>query len=200
MSNKSRWTREEELKLIKSISTGESLDILSIKHGRTSSAIELRLKKIIYENAIGGKSMENISKLLNIPEEKIRQYFYSYKEFNEKHGGLIDAIHMPPDNPTPLPIPVPMQFGGNNYMKNQMNNQMNNQIIGGRLNQGSFTENKFEKFEEKLKKLELENKILKLVVDNKDLTLKLNRLIKDGKVDKSIKGVIKSIRKSKEIL
>ena len=168
MSNKSRWTREEELTLIKDVADGKSLDVIATKHGRSASAMELRLKKIIYENASSGKSLESISKLLKLSEDKVRQYFYSYKEFKEKHTGLVD------DAP----------FAD---------------IHAGGAKLGLVNENpKVEKIEGKLKKLELENKILRLIVENKDLTHKLNRLIKDGKVDKSIKSLIKAIRKTGE--
>jgi len=53
-----------------------------------------------------------------------------------------------------------------------------------------------DRIELKLKKLELENRILQLVVENKDLTHKLNRLIKEGRVDKSVKDLIKVVRKT----
>lgn len=158
MSNKQRWDKEEELKLINSISSGETLENIAIKHNRSTSAIELRLKKIIYENCISGKSLESIAKLLNMTVDKIRQYFYSYKEFREKHTGVVDDVIIPSD-------------------KNKQN-----------------IDNKLDKISSTFKKLETENKILRLIVENKELTHKLNKLIKDGKVDKSIKTILKILR------
>ncbi len=188
MSNKSRWTREEELTLIKDIADGQTLDMIATKHGRSTSAMELRLKKIIYENASSGKSLEYISKLLKLSEDKVRQYFYSYKEFKEKHTGLVDDV-IPSNVPSNVPV-VNSQTGG-------FNTSGPNPNIGLNLSTNSKKE-KVDKIEGKLKKLELENKILRLIVENKDLTHRLNKLIKEGKVDKSIKGLIKTIRKSGE--
>ncbi len=56
--------------------------------------------------------------------------------------------------------------------------------------------NNMDKIESKLRKLEVENRILKLVVENKDLTNQLNKLIEEGKIDSSIKQLIKVVRKS----
>lgn len=172
MSNKSRWTRDEELNLIKDISAGVSLEKLAEKHNRSISAIELRLKKIIYENMLAGKSLDMISKLLNISEDKTRQYFYSYKEFKEKHTGLVDDINI------------------SNKIDNE--EKQNVEIQSG----GKSSNEKMDKIKSKLKKMEEENKIIKLIVENKELTHKLNKLIKDGKLDESVKKLIKIIRKS----
>jgi hypothetical protein len=179
MSNKSRWTREEELNLIKDISLGTTLDSLAIKHNRSVSAMELRLKKIIYENASEGKSLESISKLLNIPEDKVRQYFYSYKEFREKHTGLVDDV-----------IPVI-----NNQSKSNDIHQSKSEQTGG--SKGGSDE-KMNKIKSKLRKMEEENRIIKLIVENKELTHKLNKLIKEGKLDESVKKLIKILRKTKK--
>jgi len=168
MSNKSRWTNEEELNLVKDISAGISLDMLAQKHNRSVSAIELRLKKIIYGNVSSGKTIQQISKLLKLPEDKVTQHYYSYKDFKEKH------------DVSTMPVPNQIQAGG--ATKITINEPDN------------FSNKKLDKIETKLKKIELENKILRLIVENKDLTHKLNRLIKEGKVDKSIKNLIKVVR------
>jgi len=179
MSNNLRWTREEELNLIKDISTGESLEKLATKHNRSVSAVELRLKKIIYENATAGKSLEDLAKLLNIPIDKIRQYFYSYKEFREKHTGAVDAV-IPP-----LP-PAKTESVQNIAISNQQP-----VVLAGGGNE------KMNKIKSRLRKMEEENRIIKLIVENKELTHKLNKLIKEGKLDESVKKLIKILRKSK---
>jgi len=84
-----RWSKEEELKLIKSISKGKSIESLATEHKRTNTAIELRLKKIIYENIMSGKDSRYLSKMLSLPEEQIENYFNSYKDFYEKNKQLI---------------------------------------------------------------------------------------------------------------
>ena len=90
--SKNRWTKEEEVGLIKDIASGINIDVISQKNNRSTSAIELRLKKIIYENVSSGKNIDEISKILNIHVEKTRQYFYSYKDFKEKHMGIVDNV------------------------------------------------------------------------------------------------------------
>ena len=190
MSNKSRWTHEEELNLIKDISSGATLDSLATKHNRSISAMELRLKKIIYENASTGKSLDSISKLLNIPEDKVRQYFYSYKEFREKHTGLIDDI-----------IPT-IKSSSNHQSKFSGSKGSDNRSSGskGSDNQSGGSKgsssNKLDKIKSKLRKMEEENRIIKLIIENKELTHKLNKLIKDGKLDEGVKNLIKVLRKS----
>lgn len=180
MSNKSRWTSEEELNLVKDISTGISIEILAQKHNRPITAIELRLKKIIYGNVSSGKTIQQISKLLNLPEDKITQHYYSYKDYKEKYENIIDTHKQSAK-------PIDLQHGqsGGNITKEHNNIPKE---------QGFFNDRKLDKIDTKLKKIELENKILRLIVENKDLTHKLNRLIKDGKVDKSIKNLIKVVR------
>lgn len=76
-----KWNNDEELKLIKDISNGVSMDVIAGKHNRSVNAIQLRLEKIIYENIISGKSVETLGRLLNLSNDKIEQYNTSYKNF-----------------------------------------------------------------------------------------------------------------------
>jgi len=179
-NSRSRWTREEELELIKNISNKVSFTDIATKHNRSVSAIELRLKKIIYENVTSGKQFETISKLLNIDIDKIKQYYYSYKEFSEKHDQQLEQ-----------PVITNNQQINTNNLENINKFNMDNIFSPKYVQSGG---NKLNKIERKLKKLELENKILHLIVENKEMTHKLNKLIKDGKVDKSVKKLIKTVR------
>lgn len=178
MSDKPRWTKEEELKLIRSVSLGNNFDKIGIDHNRTSSDVELRLKKIIYENMSGGAKSDQIVKLLNMSPDKVNLYYYSYKDLKEKQQSNqnIDRIET---NKI-----VTKEYSANNSIDNFQQGVQN----GGR--------HSIERIELKLKKLELENRILQLVVENKDLTHKLNKLIKEGRVDKSVKDLIKTVRKT----
>ena len=81
-----RWNKEEETNLLKDISKGKSFDDLANKYNRSSNGLELRLKKIIYEFAIKNNSVSKMSKILNIDENKLIEYYYNYKEFLEKNG------------------------------------------------------------------------------------------------------------------
>ena len=76
-----RWSNDEELKFINSIKKGMSFEELSTKHNRSVSALELRLKKIIYDNIVKGKSKNKIASLLNINIIKLEQYYNSYVDF-----------------------------------------------------------------------------------------------------------------------
>ena len=164
-NNNTRWTQDEELKLIKDISGGASFNNLSDSYGRSADTIELRFKRIIYDNVSNGKSIEDISTVLGIGEDKLRQYYYSYKDFLEKKGGGGNNTNINIDNKDNI---IPISHGG-----------------GHKSNH---------KIKDKLKRLEYENKIMKLFLENEELTHKLNKLIKNGKLDKSIKDYIKSLR------
>ena len=81
-----RWTLEEEKKLIKAVKHGENLDNLAKEFNRSENALELRIKKIIYDTIAEKKSLKSVAKTLNFTEDKVKQYFYSYKDMMEKKG------------------------------------------------------------------------------------------------------------------
>ena len=83
-----RWTSKEELKFIKGVSRGKTFEQLSLKHDRSVSALELRLKKIIFDSINKKISANEISRMLNIPVDKVNQYYYSYTDFLESKGQL----------------------------------------------------------------------------------------------------------------
>jgi hypothetical protein len=88
-----RWTLEEEKKLISAVKKGGSLEIMAKEFGRSENALELRIKKIIYDTVAENKPIDLIAKSLKITEDKTKQYFYSYKEMLEKKGKkTIDLI------------------------------------------------------------------------------------------------------------
>ena len=95
-----RWTNEEESKLLKSISSGKTCKELCGGFNRSENALELRLKKIIFENISNGKPADRISTLLNMPKDKIMQHYYSYKDYIDKqtnktqNGGEINNINL----------------------------------------------------------------------------------------------------------
>ncbi len=177
-----RWTFQEESKLLKLVSSGKSYKELSGGFNRSENALELRVKKIVYENISNNKSPEKISELLNMPKDKVMQYYYSYKDHLEREqkmaGGnvsakdteksqskldtglsKIDNLSRLSQNPS-KPV-KPIEFNNNN------NN--NNNKIGG-----SYTSEKLEKLE----KLELQNKKMKLLLENHILKHKLAKLFK----------------------
>jgi hypothetical protein len=199
----SKWTREEEHELVKDISQGFQFDHIAIKKGRSASAIELRLKKIIYENVMSGKTFETLSKVLKMDSEKLRQYFYSYKDFKEKHTGQIEDIAGQKSNNSDIYIKkthvseIPASTNLFSKIQHDIDKIGNN---GHAQHGGQHTKSdnvSISGLENKIKKLELENKLIGLVVENKNLNTQLNKLVKEGKVDKSIKTTIKNIRGGK---
>jgi hypothetical protein len=185
MSNE-KWTAEEELDLIKNIANGLNIDLIAQKHNRSNSAIELRLKRIIFENINNKISPENISKLLKLDIDKIKQYYYSYKEFKEKHSKNIHPINLiDPINQTNL------NQSNNIELKIESKNNLDNLNLEKIFHEPSSSE----KLNLKLKKIKTENEILNLVIENKKLKEQLDKLIQEGKVDPSIKLLIKYLRK-----
>lgn len=153
-----RWTLEEESKLLKLIASGKSYKEFSGGFNRSENALELRVKKIIYENISNKKSVSKISELLNMPSEKVMQYYYSYKDHLERESKIKNIE----------------QSGGNNTEKiniskfdniNKFDN--NNKQEGG----NNMSLNKIEK-------LELENKKIKLLLENYLLKQKLSKFLK----------------------
>ena len=178
-----RWTFEEESKLLKLVSSGKTYKELSGGFNRSENALELRVKKIVYENISNNKSPEKISELLSIPKDKIMQYYYSYKDHLEREqklvGGNVTAVSEKSNskldnglskidnlsrlNQNPTKPVKPIEFNNNN------NNNNNNNKVGG-----SYTSDKLEKLE----KLELQNKKMKLLLENHVLKHKLAKLFK----------------------
>ncbi len=87
-----RWTEEEEHNLVKYISHGKKISDLANTFNRSENALSWRLKKIIYENMIHGKTVKNLSKLLNLPDDTINQYYYSYKDYISKKNKDVSNI------------------------------------------------------------------------------------------------------------
>jgi len=81
-----KWTLDEEKQLIKAIKHGKSFESLAKEFNRSENALELRIKKIIYDTISEKKSLKSIAKSLNFNEDKVKQYFYSYKDMMEKKG------------------------------------------------------------------------------------------------------------------
>jgi hydroxymethylpyrimidine pyrophosphatase-like HAD family hydrolase len=100
MENK-RWTQKNEMQLVHDLKDGETIENLASKYNREVGAVELRLKQIIYENVMKGKTIEKIATALNLSPEKVRSYFNSYKEFYERNQSLIENIET---KNSPIPI------------------------------------------------------------------------------------------------
>jgi hypothetical protein len=173
-----RWTHEEELKLIQSISNGKQFNVLSTEFGRTESALELRLKKIIYENIKGGKSPAFLSRSMNIPEDKINQYHYSFAEHLEKHvPKIINHVQPPPTLVDNVETKISQPFS---------NKPVHTIALVG----GDTRKNKLDRA---LTKLENENKIMCAVIENKNFREQINKMLKTGAIDKKTRKILKKM-------
>jgi len=169
-----RWTLEEESKLLKSISSGKTCKELCGGFNRSENALELRLKKIIFENISNGKSADRISTLLNMPKDKIMQHYYAYKDYIDKQqnkqqsGGDINVSEK-------INQPTKLEQINKNISNNNINNI--NNINGGNNN---------------LENLEIQNKKMKLLIENYVLKHKLSKILK-ARDNKLYKETIKTL-------
>ncbi len=88
------WSKQEELDLLKDISSNNHISTLTQKYGRSQNALELRLQKIIY-NIIVNKNISNIelSRRLNMPVEIVDNYFTLYKKRLDKNTLSTNNMH-----------------------------------------------------------------------------------------------------------
>ena len=173
-----RWTIEEESKLLKLIASGKTCRELSggsYNFNRSENALELRLKKIIYENINNNKSPDKISQLLNIPRDKIMQSYYSYKDYVEKQkqtGGVTDNDNNNNNNNNNKNLSV------SNNMSNKINNLQNNFNKQQYIKQNDIKQNGGDSMS--LDRIERQNRKMKLLLENYILKQKLSKLLKNN--------------------
>ncbi len=166
------WDKEEEKEFIKQIGEGRSMSDIAIKHERTETAMELRLKKIIYDNIEKGYSAEKLSKIIKLPQDKINQYYYEYKGFIEKKDKIKNS----------------KEEKLNEKKEETKISTMN--IIGGyQSEKKDISDNN----KDKMAILEKENRIMKEILDNIQMKNKINKLIDNGYLDKDIRRKIGKI-------
>jgi hypothetical protein len=176
------WTRDEEIKMADLVRQGVPFNVISQKNGRTIDENEKKLKEIIYENVIAGKSIKKVSQLLNLPEDKVDIYFKWYFEYrkNKYHDdGRVDIYEK-------------NKYHGDNRVdsdqyeddkhRNEHRDHRNSEI------------NKID-LEDRIEKIEMENRFIRCILENRSLHSKLNELIKRGDIKSNIKDVIANLRK-----
>lgn len=155
-----RWTKEEESKLLKNVQSGKTYTEMAGGFGRSENALEMRVKKIIYENITSGKTPSKISELLNIQSDKVMQYYYSYKEHidreNKQNGGNTEIEYNKIAKLENINVP-------------QNTQNMSSRQIGGTHHN------------DKLLKLREQNEKLKLLLENYILKDKLSKVMKTDK-------------------
>ena len=178
-----RWTLEEEKKLIKSVKNGTSLEIMSKEFGRSENALELRIKKIIYDTVAEKKSIDSIAKSLKITEDKTKQYFYSYKDMLEKNGKkTIDLI----------------ENGDKSNKKDSKKDRKTNRVdlktnrVDLKTNKVDLKTNKVDLKTNKpsyidIDKIKKQNEHMTIILKHIELKKEIKKLLSDGKIDKKLK-------------
>jgi len=154
-----RWEKNEEAILLKSIASGKSINDISQELQRGGNAVQLRLKKIIYDNLNENKSVNDISKVLNLPKEKITQYYYSYKEHQEKQEKIKEIKNN--------------NLNGGQQSTLNLNPIVNPNVIQPIIKTNENSQNGGSKIEQ----LELQNKQMKLIIENHILKRKLSKIL-----------------------
>ncbi len=165
------WTKEEEKKLLASIASGQPLENIALNHNRSKNAVELRLKKIIYDNVIKSSDTSSIinklASILKLPPDRINQYYYEYIGFIEKKQPI-----------------APQTLSQNSIQPNSI--QTNSIAQTQQLSQqgGIITQ------KNKIDIIQKENQIMKDILENIKMKNRIRKLIKDGKLNKKIKTKI----------
>lgn len=162
-----KWTKNEERELIRDISNGKSFKDIAHTHNRSETAVELRIKKIIYENIEKGLTPVKMAKILNLSESKVNQFYYEYKGFNEKkqNGGVSNLIDGETKDIKPTVIP-----------ENKADIKQDNKEV-------------------KINKLLRENELMKEIIDNIEMKRKINKYVKEGILGEDVKDIIRKYRK-----
>jgi len=171
------WTKETELLMIRDFVRIGDINIIAKKYNKTVGDIELRIKKIIYENIEYGKSREVIASKFKISIDKVNEYYNSYKNIIESKmkKELFDkpSIH---------------QSGGIDGYQ-QAIEEMKKEIVADTPVRPVVEEN-VDKLETIAKEIELRNKVMQLIIENKKLQEKIDELIENKKIDDSVKEIL----------
>jgi hypothetical protein len=171
-----RWTLDEEKLLIRTIKSGESLEKLSKELDRSENALELRVKKIIYDNIAANKPISSLSRNFNLPTDKIKQYFYSYKDMMDKKGKTtVDINENNEDNKD------------NKDNKDNRDNILSN--IERHVNKETDKErdkhnDKHKDKQKEISKIKMQNEKMETILKNIELKTELKKAIKANKLDK----------------
>ena len=189
-----RWTINEEKQLINDLTQSKSYQELAPKYNRTPNALELRVKKIVYDNITNNRTPEMVGGHLNLPVDKVKQYYYSYKEMLEKRGKPVSNIDFNKIGGNNI---GGNNIGGNNIgnninlSNNNNNNEVNNiskKIISKDIQNGG---NNIK--DDRLNSIMQENETFKEIINNIKMRHKLRKLLKAGKLSPEMKDILKNI-------
>lgn len=173
-----RWTVQEERNLIQDIKNNKSFQELAPKYNRSPNALELRIKKIVYDNISANKSIEMVGGHLNLPTDKVKQYFYSYKEMLEKRGNKPLAEGSFGNNNNNL---------DNNPKTNIIKEIKENSVVDKLVNQEGGDNN--------ISNIRNENEVFNDILKNVIMRKKLKKLLKEGKLNNNMKKILRNLLK-----
>lgn len=187
-----RWTLDEEKLLIKTIKSGESLEKLAKELDRSENALELRIKKIIYDNIAAEKPISTLSRNLNMPSDKIKQYFYSYKDMMDKKGKTT--------------VDIKEDIHSNNNKsdrgdRGERGDKPDNNVLSNiqrHVNKETDREKEKERDKHKDKqkeitKIKMQNEKIETILKNIELKMELKKAIKGNKLDKHQLKIFKDV-------
>lgn len=149
-----RWTKEEESKLLKYIQNGKTYSEMAGIFNRSENALEMRVKKIIYENIVAKKEPSKIASLLNMHSDKVMQYYYSYRDHLERESKQN--------------VGESRQISDANKLKQLENIQQHVRQDGGNTQS------------DKIVKLREQNEKLKLLLENYTLKEQVSKIMKNN--------------------
>ncbi len=184
-----RWTLDEEKLLIRTIKSGESLEKLAKELDRSENALELRIKKIIYDNIAAEKPISTLSRNLNMPSDKIKQYFYSYKDMMDKKGkttvDIKEDIHSNNDKSDR----GDRGYRGDKYDNNDnvlsnIQRHVNKEDERNKEREKEKERDKHKDKQKEITKIKMQNEKMETILKNIELKMELKKAIKSNKLDK----------------
>ena len=191
-----RRTLEEEKKLIKDVKNGLDISSLAKELNRSENALELRIKKIIYDSIAGSKSINVISRSLNLPEDKVKQYFYSYKDMMEKKGkNTVDIVENNNNNNNKkddvlsnIKLHVNEKKDSKGGSRKEHKRDSRKEHKGGSKKENSKEHSRID-----LDKLKRQNDKMETILKNVQLKNEIKKALKTNKLDKDEIKIVKDV-------
>jgi hypothetical protein len=171
-----RWSKDEKGKLLELYASGQNFEEIGASLDRSSNAIKLRIESIVYDNFSKGISLEMLTRLLKVDNEKLKQMYYSHKSFKEGRGETV--------------VDINFDVGSVKSAKSKYSIfERDDNIVPKKIKKGDVVANN-----NKINIIEKENEVLEAVIKNYKMKKILRELHIDGKLDndslKICKGII----------
>ncbi len=206
------WSETEEVELIKFVKEGISYDEIAMKFGRSSSAIDLRIKKIVYDNIEKGMSVFNLAKFLNLSSDKILGLYHSFKQRKTYENNKEKSVKQETPIQNLVQTPVKIVSPNKTDKTDNLDKSSKKEIMPFFQNIiSNKSEKKSENIENKagyedillrgidFNKMKIENDMMKLMLENVVLKKKIKKLIKSGKFNSSMTHILEKIRKGEKL-